>query len=218
VFTGIVKAIGTVVSATPNKEGRLFSVRCPELVSKIEVDDSVSVNGVCQTAVSLTGDTFTFQAVEVTLTKTTLGSLKMGQPVNLELALQLSDRLGGHLVQGHVNGMATFKSVSASGNNYYLCLEADDRHFKYLVKEGSVTLNGISLTIADISLAQKRFWVSIIPHTWMNTTFNQLKTGDKINLEVDILAKYVENLLFHSDGPTNLGSKLSEEWIRSKGF
>jgi len=219
VFTGLIKEIGIVKSIVPNKEGKLLTVSSHELISEIEIDDSVSINGACQTVIHYSPSEFTVQAVGTTLEKTTLGHLKPGDEVNMELALRLADRLGGHLVQGHVNGLGHVKKISATGDNYLMTVSADHSLVKYIVKEGSITLNGVSLTVADMN-SDCGVTVSVIPHTWFNTTFKNLGIGDKINIEVDIIAKYVENFFVHGDKNSKKenNSKITESWLREQGY
>lgn len=197
-FTGLVKAIGTLTAIEKNLEGHRFTFNCPALASQIKIDDSVSVNGVCLTAVANSTTGFEAQAVHVTLEKTNLGNLEINQRVNLELAMSLSDRLGGHLVQGHVNTTATLKSISSRGENFELWFTIPAEQMKYIIKEGSITLDGISLTVADIQ--ENNILITIIPHTWENTILQDKKIGDTVNLEVDMMAKYLENFLKHGQG------------------
>lgn len=217
-FTGLVKEIGQVSSINRNTEGVLISVESKKLIKDIAIDDSVSINGACQTVVSFTESSFTVQAVGTTLEKTNFKSLKVGSPVNLELALRLSDRLGGHLVQGHVNGVGKILGWQNSGKNYVLRFEVDPSLLKYIVSEGSITLNGVSLTISTLNKESLWAEVSIIPHTWENTVFNYVKVGDQLNVEVDVLAKYVENLLLHGNQKEEKKSNISEAWLKSHGF
>ncbi len=211
-FTGLVKELGKIVKITPNNEGKEFTIASKSLIKEIGIDDSVAVNGCCQTVVAFDKETFTVQAVHVTLEKTTFSTLKTGDEVNLELALRLSDRLGGHLVQGHVNGVGSLQSVTRKGKNYILRIRGPENLSKYIVKEGSIAIEGISLTVADKKAND--FEVSIIPHTWENTILRNRKVGDGLNLEIDILAKYVESIL----GGTSDKKDLSLDWIRSKGY
>lgn len=222
-FTGLVNSVGKVSSIERITEGYKFIIYDQKIAKEVKVDDSVSINGACQTVVSFTDSTFTVQAVQTTLNKTNFKSLKSGSFVNLELAMRLSDRLGGHLVQGHVNGTGEVLGWQQTGKNYELEFKIPTELMKYVVKEGSITLNGVSLTVSDISIDKCCGKVSIIPHTWDNTVFKYSKRGDMLNLEVDILAKYVENLLFHGGKSDKYvketsQSKLSEEWIKSQGF
>jgi len=216
-FTGLVEEIGIVKSIIPNKEGKELVFESQELISEIKIDDSVSINGACQTATKISGNTFTVQAVHVTLDKTTLGTLKVGDEVNMELALRLSDRLGGHLVQGHVNDIGVIRKIEQTGENYLTSVQVSENQMKYIVQEGSITIDGISLTVAKLDKSTRTATVSIIPHTWKNTVLRNRKVGSKVNIEVDIIGKYVENLLFHNEQHKK-SSNITEEWLRSKGF
>jgi len=222
-FTGLVKELGQISGLTKNGSGMSLKVKCEKISKEVSIDDSVSINGVCQTITWFDTYGFQVQVVHGTLEKTTLSELKLGSKVNLELALRLSDRLGGHLVQGHVNGVGKILDFKNYGNNWVLRFSIPETLMRYVVKEGSITLNGVSLTVYDIDLKRCEAVVSIIPHTWDNTIFKGTKNGDKINIEVDILAKYVENLLF-AGGKRALSvekpekSKISEDWLSEKGF
>ena len=200
-FTGLIKDIGEIKSIKTNAEGKEFIIST-KLTNEIEIDDSIATNGVCLTATKVDDTSFTVQAVHVTLEKTSLGNLTVGSKVNLELALRPIDRLGGHIVQGHVNGLGKIKKITPRGNNYEIELTATNELFKYIIKEGSITLDGISLTIA--ALTQTSFTVSIIPHTYNNTTLHTKKIGDSINIEVDMMAKYLENFLRFEKNDENL--------------
>lgn len=192
-FTGLIKDIGTIVSVKSNNEGKEFVIKAPKLYQEIQIDDSVATNGVCLTATEIVKDTFKIQAVHVTLEKTNIGKLKKGDKVNLELALRPMDRLGGHFVQGHVNGIGAIRGIQKRGENYEITLSAPKELFRYMIQEGSIALDGISLTIARLS--QSDFTVSIIPHTYNMTVLHTKKIGDSINIEVDMMAKYLENFI-----------------------
>ncbi|MFG1493963.1 riboflavin synthase [Halobacteriovorax sp. ZH4_bin.1] len=202
-FTGLVKEIGKVVSVRSNAEGKLIEVSCKELLPEIAIDDSVAINGACQTAVKITNSTFVVQTVHTSLEKTTLGSLRSGEEVNLELALRASDRLGGHIVQGHVNDVGQIVQIQSRGNNYLVTIKVNSKQMKYIVKEGSITIDGISLTVADVFKADSSFQLSIIPHTWENTVLRNRSVQSLVNIEVDILGKYIENLLFNGARRSN---------------
>ncbi len=191
-FTGLIKDIGTIKKVIPNATGKEFIIET-KLISEIKPDDSVATNGVCLTATKIEGSQFHMQAVHVTLEKTSIGHLKPGSKVNLELALRPIDRLGGHFVQGHVNGTGKMKSVKKLGNNYEVEITPPKALFKYFINEGSVALDGISLTIAKV--LDTSFVVSIIPHTWDHTILHTKKVGDTLNIEVDMMAKYLENFM-----------------------
>lgn len=221
-FTGLIKELGEVQSIQRNSEGKIVTFKSNDLITDMDIDDSVSINGACQTVILKSATTFSVQAVHTTLEKTTLGFLKAGDLVNMELALRLTDRLGGHLVQGHVNGIGTIVDIKNHGDNYVMNFAVTPELMKYMVKEGSITLHGTSLTISDLWREKNMAQVSIIPHTWNHTLFHKLWIGDKLNIEVDILAKYVENLLFYGNNSTenvnNKKSTITEDWLRSKGF
>lgn len=213
-FTGLVKEIGVVTSVLENKEGRELTFKSRKLIANIRIDDSVSVNGVCQTAIKVTDTEFKVQAIHTTLEKTNFGELKINDQVNLELSLTLQDRLGGHFVQGHVDDVGVITNIKKIGKNYLITTKIPDSLMIYTVSEGSIALDGISLTISNKNSLTNEITVSIIPHTLDNTVFKYRKIGDKINLEVDILSKYVANML--NINSNNKG--MTQEWIESKGF
>lgn len=191
-FTGLIKDIGTVVKITTNEEGKEFEIET-KLASDIKVDDSVATNGACLTATKVSKNTYTAQAVHITLEKTSLGSLNVGDLVNLELALRAQDRLGGHFVQGHVGGTARLINSTSFGKNWEIEFELDKTLLPYIVQEGSIAIEGISLTVARLNGV--KMLVTIIPHTYENTNLKTKNPGDTVNIEVDILAKYAENIM-----------------------
>ncbi len=191
-FTGLVQDLGEIVSVRERVEGKQFEIKT-NLINEIKKDDSVAVNGCCLTATDVSFNSFLVDAVTVTLTKTNIKNLNVGSPVNLELALRFSDRLGGHLVSGHVNAVSSLIKKETNGQNYNLWFKVDKRDLKYIVKEGSVAIDGVSLTIANV--IDDIFMVTIIPHTLLNTTLGQRNVGDSVNIEFDMMAKYVENIL-----------------------
>lgn len=217
-FTGLVKDIGTVESITPNREGKVLVVRS-SLCRELAIDDSVSINGACQTVISHSDKTFTVQSVGVTLEKTTLSKLSPGHEVNLELAMRLGDRLGGHLVQGHVNSMAKVDNIKNIGNNYLVSLSIEDDIKRYVVKEGSITVDGVSLTVSNID-SSGNVKLSVIPHTWFNTIFKNMRIGDMVNIEVDMIAKYVENLFKYGEKKADVVNKrlITEDWLKEQGY
>ncbi|MCO4794713.1 MAG: riboflavin synthase [Bacteriovoracaceae bacterium] len=211
-FTGIVKEIGTILNIQPNEEGKLITIDLKSLADKANIDDSVCVNGVCQTVIEKTGTQVKFQAVGVTLEKTNFSDFQIGDKVNLETSLTASDQLGGHFVMGHVNGVSEISEVVSNGDNYYTWINLPEEMKPYLVQEGSISVDGVSLTIAEVNPEYSKFAVSLIPHTWENTVFHSKKVGSKVNLEVDILAKYIENLLKHRS------KSISLESLKEAGF
>jgi riboflavin synthase len=198
-FTGIVREVGSVVAATGGAGGVRLTISAPRTAPLVEIGGSVSVNGVCLTAESVDGDTLAFHAVPETLSRSTLGTLTSGDGVNLEPALLAGDALGGHIVQGHVDGVGRIQSVEAEGEGLRVIVEAPADLLRYCVEKGSITVEGVSLTIAE--LHDDAFGVALIPHTLAETTLAQLEPGRPVNLEVDVLAKYVERLLAPRLGP-----------------
>lgn len=221
-FTGLVKDIGIVRSTIRNQEGMLLVVESKKIIRDIEIDDSVAINGACQTVVKIDSDAFWVQTVHTSLEKTTLGSLRPGENVNLELALRASDRLGGHIVQGHINDVGKIVAIKSTGNNYIFTVEIAAKQMRYVINEGSVSIDGVSLTVANTRSEFSQFSVSVIPHTYFQTIFHHKKVGSPVNIEVDIVGKYIENLLFHGPERKNGNSKkedsISLEWLESKGY
>ena len=214
-FTGLVEDIGEVSKVSPNTEGCRFSIITKKLIGQIKVNDSIAVNGVCQTVIAKEKDTFDIQCVHVSLKKTTLRELKVASKVNLELALGVSARLGGHIVQGHVNGVGVVNTIESRGKNYHMTFKIDSDLFRYVICEGSIAINGVSLTVASVYPDKYFFSVSIIPHTFDMTTFSLLNIGDRVNIEVDVIAKYVENFLNKRYGG---GNKISQKKLEEEGF
>jgi riboflavin synthase len=191
VFTGIVRELGTVVSIQGEKSIRL-ELDAPETAAGVRVGDSVSIGGVCLTVVRIDGSRLAFDAVPETLARTSLGALAAGAQVNVEPALRAGDPLGGHYVQGHVDGVGTVLSVEPEGDGVRLAIAAPELA-RYCVEKGSIAVEGVSLTIA--ALRDDGFEIALIPHTLAATTLGRLEAGDRVNLEADVLAKYVEKLL-----------------------
>ncbi len=192
-FTGIVREIGRVTAADGGDGGLRLEIDAPQTAAAAAIGDSVAVNGVCLTAEVVAGATQSFHAVPETLARTTLGSLAVGDEVNVEPALRAGDPLGGHLVQGHVDGTGRVQSVEAEGDGLRVIIEASDELLRYLAEKGSITVEGVSLTVAELHAGA--FGVALVPHTLAATTLGALVPGRAVNLEVDVLAKYVERLL-----------------------
>lgn len=192
-FTGIVRELGAVVSAEDVADGRTLVLRAPETAALTRVGDSVAVNGCCLTATEANEALLTFHAVPETLSRTTLGDLAPADRVNVEPALRAGDPLGGHYVQGHVDAVGRVQSVEAEGEGLRVFVEAPDVVVRYCVVKGSVTVDGVSLTVAE--LVDDAFAVALVPHTIEATTLSTLRPGQRVNVEADVLAKYLERLL-----------------------
>ncbi len=211
-FTGLVEECGKLVAKQAANRGIKLRFAASVVTNGLQLGDSISVNGVCQTVTAFTEGWFEVEAVGDTLDKTSLGKLSLGHNVNLERACLPTTRLGGHLVQGHVSGTGTVLAWQAEGQSYRLELSLPETLRRYVVAEGSICLDGISLTVAQIWADKLR--VNVIPHSRAQTNLLDLAVGDVMNIEVDILAKYVESLLSHT-GP---GSRLNETALRSWGY
>jgi riboflavin synthase len=192
VFTGLIADLGSVTALEHDDDGALLSIST-QLAGEIGEGDSVAVNGVCLTATSIDATGFRAQAMNETLRRSSLAELAPGSAVNLELALRASDRLGGHVVQGHVDGIATVSAIREEGFSHVLALDIEPGLTRYLVEKGSVTLDGVSLTVS--ALGDHGFEVSLIPETLARTNLGRVQAGTVVNIEVDILAKHVERLL-----------------------
>lgn len=194
-FTGLIREVGNVRGLRDSAEGKTVVVESPKIISDVQLGDSIAINGVCLTVSSLRDELLLFDAVWTTLEKTNLGELKEDSRVNLEPALRPMDRLGGHIVQGHVEGTATLLALKSKGENWDLDFALSPDLAKRVIAEGSIALNGISLTIAKVlrdTSQGMEFRVTIIPHTWKETNLNALSVGEKINVETDMMAKYLE--------------------------
>ena len=192
-FTGIVREVGRVVEVDAGDAGATLRITAPETAARTAVGDSVAIGGVCLTAESVEGETMRFHAVPETLSRSTLGGLQAGDGVNVEPALRAGEPLGGHIVQGHIDGLASVRAVEQEGDGVRVSFEAPPELLGYLVEKGSVTVDGVSLTVAR--LEEDVFAVALIPHTLSVTTLGALAPGAQVNLEVDVLAKYVERLV-----------------------
>jgi riboflavin synthase len=197
-FTGIVQEIGTVAAVDHGADGSTLRIEAAGVADGVGLGDSVAVDGVCLTAVEAAPGVLAFEAMHETLERSTLGGLRAGDRVNLEGALRASDQLGGHIVQGHVDGVGTIAGERAEGFSRVLEIVPGAHLLRYVVEKGSICAAGVSLTVA--ALTDDGFEVCLIPHTCEATTLGSLAVGSSVNLEVDILAKYVERLLQHQSG------------------
>ncbi|MBL7094866.1 riboflavin synthase [candidate division KSB1 bacterium] len=210
-FTGIIEEIGSVKNVTAQGEGKRFQISASKVLEDLKIDQSVAVNGVCLTVVKITEDSFFADAVWETLVKSTLQQLKNGSTVNLERALRLSDRLGGHLVQGHVDGVGTVDQLNFGKNGSLLDITIPQSLSAYAISKGSIAIDGVSLTIAEKK--ENRLKIAVIPHTYSNTIFKYNKIGDRVNIEVDFFAKYIEQFLSKSSK-----NKITPDWLKQQGF
>ena len=211
-FTGLIEELGIVKSFERNSAGALLIVECKKILDDVRLGASVAINGACHTVVDFSDNSITVQTSNETLNVSNFGSLKKGEKVNLERAMTLSSRLDGHLVSGHIDGMATFIDKKMDGFSNKLFFKLDDKLKKYVIYKGSIAINGISLTIA--SLENTVFSVEIIPHTMQETNLADLKLGDIVNIETDVIAKYVENFSHVSDNTT----KITKSFLEENGF
>jgi riboflavin synthase len=192
-FTGIIETVGTVIAIEGGPDGKRFTIDSELVTSDLDVGDSVSVNGVCLTATAIAGSRFSVDSIVETLDRTNLGSVTVGSGLNLERAMPASGRFDGHVVQGHVDGTGVIASIEPEGTGERWTISAPPALLRYVVEKGSITVNGVSLTVAGVS--DDAFQIALIPHTLEVTAFGDASAGDAVNLEVDILAKYVERLL-----------------------
>ncbi len=211
-FTGIIEEVGHVKSLHRGAKSFTLEVEAEKVLEGTLVGDSIATNGVCLTVTSLTGHGFTADVMPETVSRTALGELVSGSPVNLERALSLQTRLGGHVVSGHIDGTGRITDRRQDDTALWLTIECDSKLLRYIIEKGSVTLQGVSLTVARVDA--RSFAVSLIPHTQAATTLHQAKVGDLVNIENDIIAKYVEKLL--GKAPDN-GSDLLDK-MEKYGF
>ncbi len=214
-FTGIIEEIGTVSAVKKGALQTRLSVSGEKIFGDLKIGDSVAVNGVCLTAAEISGKTFTADVMNETLNRSSLSGLKPGSHVNLERAMAADGRFGGHIVAGHVDGTGTVTDIKKDGNAVWYTIEADYTIIKYIVEKGSVAIDGISLTVAGVT--DSSFSVSIIPHTAAETILSEKKCGDKVNLENDIIGKYVEKLMSYNK-PEKPQSRITAEFLARNGF
>ena len=214
-FTGIIEELGTVERVTRGRVSAVIAIRAEHILSDLKIGDSVAVNGVCLTATGLTGHGFTADVMHETLDRSALAGLGPGSRVNLERAMAANGRFGGHIVAGHVDGVGTIAAIEQDDNAIWFTITAPAQVLRYVVEKGSIAIDGISLTVARVE--PDRFAVSVIPHTAAVTLLGQRRTGDRVNLESDLVGKYVERLL--RPAPEEKGqSRLTMEFLTQHGF
>lgn len=212
-FTGLIEEVGKVKSIFKENNGLRITISTNKILDDIKIDDSVAVNGTCLTVVAFDKISFTVQAVKESVSLTTLQFMKTGALVNTERALRLDSRLGGHIVQGHVDGVGEVTKIINNGLSIDYFIKVDTSLEKYIIKKGSITLDGVSLTVTDIK--NNIISVSIIPHTVKNTIIESWKIGSKINIETDVLGRYIEKLL---TGKIDTNSNLTLDRLSELGY
>jgi riboflavin synthase len=190
-FTGIIEDLGTVTKLDKEQDNLHLTVKSA-VTHELKIDQSVAHNGVCLTVVAISGDNYTVTAIKETIDKTNIGDLQLGDTINLERAMKLGDRLDGHIVQGHVDQIGTCESVKEERGSWLFTFSYDDTLGNVTIEKGSATINGVSLTV--VNSKKNSFSVAIIPYTYEHTNFKHLKKGSKINLEFDVLGKYIQKL------------------------
>lgn len=212
-FTGIVEEIGKVVNIEKGAKSSVITVQGKKIFQDLNIGDSVAVNGVCLTVTTYSNDTFTADIMNETLNRSSLGSLRSGSYVNLERAMLANGRFGGHIVSGHIDGTGTIVKIQKDDNATWYTISTSEDLMKYIVNKGSITIDGISLTVAKVD--NKSFSVSIIPHTNKETILSHRLVGDIVNLENDIIGKYVEKLINIEDKKK---SNITMEFLMKNGF
>lgn len=211
-FTGIIEETGLIKGFTRHSSGADLIVECKKVLEGVKLGDSICVNGCCQTVVDFDKESFTVNLSQETLKVTNFLRVKIGDVVNLERAVTPTSRMGGHIVQGHIDGVGHLLKVEKNNDYYDLYFEVEPSEAKYLVYKGSVAVNGVSLTVADLS--GNVFKTAVIPHTMDNTNFKNLQKGDVVNIETDILGRYIEKFLYVN----NNNNTINEKFLMENGF
>lgn len=214
-FTGLIEEIGEIKSIQKGAKSARITIKARNILEGTKIGDSINTNGVCLTVTEFNKNSFSVDVMAETIRSSNLGKLKPGSTVNLERALRLSDRLGGHIVSGHIDGTGTIVDFYNEDNATWVSIETTVEILKYIVHKGSITIDGISLTVAYVD--EKNFKVSIIPHTKGETTLLNKNIGDEVNLECDMLAKYVEKLLKYGEAPKEK-KPISRDFLLENGF
>lgn len=214
-FTGIIEEVGTLRSVQRGAHSAVLTIGASRVLSDLKIGDSVAVNGVCLTATRLLPDGFTADVMHETLNRSALGTLGPGSPVNLERAMAAGGRFGGHIVSGHIDGTGTITALRKDDNAVWYTISASQELLRYIVEKGSIAIDGISLTVAEVG--ESWFSISAIPHTVAVTTLGEKRPGDTVNLENDVIGKYVEKLLRPQPQET-AKSSLTLEFLAQHGF
>ena len=214
-FTGIIEETGKVINIQKSSESCRIQISASKVLENTNIGDSIAVNGVCLTVTDMTKSSFSADVMAETVRRTSLAELKSGGRVNLERAMSAEGRFGGHIVSGHIDGTGIISDFKKEDNAVWITISADSSILKYIVEKGSVAIDGVSLTVAEIT--DKFFRVSIIPHTQSETTLISKKIGSKVNLECDIIGKYVEKLLFYGD-KSDKKNGMTMDFLYENGF
>lgn len=215
-FTGIVEEMGTIAGIQKGAKSAVLTIQAEKVFSDIHIGDSIALNGVCLTVTSFSGNTYTADVMNETLRRSSLGSLTIGSKVNLERAMAANGRFGGHIVSGHIDGTGTITKVEKDDNAIWYTIAAEENLMKYIVEKGSIAIDGISLTVSKRS--DMDFAISMIPHTAKETVLSQKKPGDIVNLENDIVGKYIEQLMHYEKKEEKKESRLTKEFLLQAGF
>lgn len=220
-FTGIIEEMGSVASIRKGAHSCALTVNASRVLEDVHLGDSIATNGVCLTVTSFTSHSFSADVMHETLNRSSLGSLHIGSPVNLERAMLAGGRFGGHIVSGHIDGVGTISSIKEDDNAVWYTVEAPSSILRYIIEKGSITLDGISLTVAKVT--NSNFSVSIIPHTRAQTNLASKKVGDVLNLENDLVGKYVERLMLQpiaasQEQSEQKSSGITKEFLSHYGF
>ncbi len=217
-FTGLVEEVGKINSVIKGGNCAILSIKCSSILDDVKEGDSIAVNGVCLTATEIKNDGFTADVMHETLNRSSLGALQQGSKVNLERAMLMGGRFGGHIVSGHIDGTGTIKKMTKDANAYWYRVECSSEILRYIIIKGSITIDGISLTVAEVN--DTGFSVSVIPHTLKMTALADKKIGDIVNLENDCIAKYTEKLLFSEpkQEETSSSGGITREFLLENGF
>lgn len=215
-FTGIVLGKGRLINSRPSGGGLAFDLEAQFTLSDPQEGESIAVNGACLTAYNIKGNRFTVDVSPESLSRTTLGGLRAGDVVNMERALRLSDRLGGHMVSGHIDCVGITSGIRQDGNFTILSFSVPPEQDRYIIEKGSITISGVSLTVNSCSTGS--FSVTVIPHTMQVTILGMLKSGSKVNIEVDIIGKYVEKLLSADSAETWKRSGINPAFLAENGY
>lgn len=215
-FTGLIEEIGTINSIKKGNISLQITINSTKVIEDIKIGDSIATNGICLTVTKFTRDTFTVDIMPETLSVSSLANLSNGDNVNLERALSLGDRLGGHMVSGHIDGTGTIEDFKSEDNAKIITISASNDLLKYIIYKGSIAIDGVSLTVFYVD--QSVFKVSIIPHTANVTTLLDKSTADKVNLECDVIGKYIEKLLLSNNTNNTSKNHISMSLLNDNGF